>query len=63
MALDGNWVSTKKEYVYTLNKEFGAQTTTNSTKLKLSDEIMFSCNRGKILLKVSKSIRMAFSIL
>lgn len=39
-ALNGNWVSTKWKYGYTLNNGLGTATATNSPKFKVGDEII-----------------------
>lgn len=39
-ALNGNWVSAKWKYGYTLNNGLGTATATNSAKFKVGDEII-----------------------
>ncbi len=46
-ALDGNWVSTKWKYGYTLNNGLGTATATNSAKFKVGDEIIILRATGK----------------
>lgn len=46
-ALDGNWVSTKWKYGYTLKSGLGTATATNSAKFKVGDEIIILRATGK----------------
>ena len=46
-ALNGNWVSTKWKYGYTLNNGLGTATATNSAKFKVGDEIIILRATGK----------------
>lgn len=46
-ALNGNWVSTKWKYGYTLNNGLGTATATNSPKFKVGDEIIILRATGK----------------
>lgn len=46
-ALNGNWVSTKWKYGYTLHNGLGTATATNSVKFKVGDEIIILRATGK----------------
>lgn len=46
-TLNGNWVSTKWKYGYTLQDGLGTATATNSAKFKVGDEIIFLRATGK----------------
>ncbi len=46
-ALNGNWVSTKWKYGYTLENGLGTATATNSAKFKVGDEIIILYATGK----------------
>jgi hypothetical protein len=46
-VLNGDWVSTKWKYGYTLNNGLGTATATNSTNFKVGDEIIILRAKGK----------------